>query len=203
MYVKTEIPRQWKTEFPMSRKVEFPTLNSILPLNNTSKFEGEYMVKKTMYKKIKQLKHKGYSKSKVSSELQIDRKTVIKYWNMSEKQYQDYLARMLFRSKEFDQFRDEIIEVYAANEFKKLQGAAVFDYLEEKYGRLPATEKSLRNYIHYLTTSRQLTVKTNVIMEIGSLLFTFFILPYYNSTSLLILLYYYYNFLYQYIKPLP
>jgi len=39
---------------------------------------------------------------------------------MSEEEYQDYLTSMLFRSKEFDQFKDEIIEVYAANEFKKL-----------------------------------------------------------------------------------
>ncbi|RKY75762.1 hypothetical protein DRQ07_11370 [candidate division KSB1 bacterium] len=122
------------------------------------------MVKRKMYKKIKQLKQKGYSKSKVSLELQIDRKTVIKYWNMSEEEYQDYLAKMLFRSKEFDKFRDDIIEVYASNEFKKLQVSAVFDYLEEKHSKLPATEKSLRNYIHYLTDSGQLTVKDNVRM---------------------------------------
>ena len=83
---------------------------------------------------------------------------------MSETEYQEYLIEHMFRDKEFDQFKDEILEVNAANEFKKLQASSVYDYLEERYGTLPATEKSMRNYIRYLIDNGQLTLKNNVRM---------------------------------------
>ena len=120
------------------------------------------MVNKTMYKNIQKLKLKGNSKAFVSRKLDLTRKTVKKYWDMSETDYQEYLFDLMFRSKEFDPFKDEIFEVYAANEYKKLQASSIFDYLEEKYGLLPATEKSMRNYINYLVESGQLELKNNV-----------------------------------------
>jgi len=164
MLRKAEIPRSWKAELPMSRKVELPTLNCILTLNNSLKFEVTYMVKRKMYKQIKKLKLKGISQAKVAKNLSINRKTVRKYWDMSDQDYHQYLNNMQFRNKEFDSLKSEIISIYEANEFKNLQAAAVYDYLEEKFKVLPASEKSLRNYIHYLTESQQLTVKMNVRM---------------------------------------
>lgn len=122
------------------------------------------MLKTNMYKEIKELKHRGNSKSYVAKVLKIDRKTVQKYWDMTEKEYQEYLLSLLFRSKGFDQYKDEIIKVYTANDFKKLQISSVFDYLEEKYPALPATEKSLRNFINYLIESKQLSLNDNVRM---------------------------------------
>ncbi len=117
-----------------------------------------------MYKNIMKLKLKGYSQYQISKKLSIDRKTIRKYWKMSDNDYQKYLNSMLFRDKGFDVFKDEIVSIYEANEFKNLQAAAVYDYLEEKFENLPASEKSLRNYIHYLIGSQQLIVKANVRM---------------------------------------
>jgi hypothetical protein len=37
--------------------------------------------------------------------------------------------------------------------------AAVYDYLEEKHGSLPANEQSLRNYIHYLIQTDRLKLE--------------------------------------------
>ena len=61
-----------------------------------------------------------------------------------------YRREDLFRDKLFDGCREEILEVYKANGFRKLAVASVYAYLEEKYGILPANEQSLRNYIGYL-----------------------------------------------------
>lgn len=117
-----------------------------------------------MYKEIMRLKRKGNSKAFVAKELGISRRSVIKYWDMSEAEYQEYLIEHMSRGKEFDQYKNEILEVYEANEFKKLQASSVYDYLEEMYSSLPATEKSLRNYIHFLLDTGQLTLKNNVRM---------------------------------------
>ena len=69
---------------------------------------------------------------------------------MEEEDCRAYRQEHLFRDKAFDTYWREILEVYEANEFRRLQVASVYDYLEEKYGALPANEQSLRNYISYL-----------------------------------------------------
>jgi len=75
---------------------------------------------------------------------------VAKYFAMEEEDFRAYRREHLFRDKLFDGYREEVIEVYKANGFRKLAVALVYDYLEEKYGALPANELSLRNYIGYL-----------------------------------------------------
>jgi transposase len=114
------------------------------------------MVKKDMYREIVKLKDQGYSRLGASQKLKIDRKTVRKYWDMSEDEYRKLRVSYLYRDKDFEAYRDEILEIYQANEFEKLPMSSVYDYLEELYGQLPATEKTLRNYIHYLHVTNQL-----------------------------------------------
>ena len=69
---------------------------------------------------------------------------------MEEEGYRAYRQDQLYRDKVFDVYRKEILEVYEANSFRRLEVASVYDYLEEKYGALPANEQSLRNFIGYL-----------------------------------------------------
>ena len=78
------------------------------------------------------LKIQGYTKLAVSQELGVDRKTVSKYWNMSEEQYRASGRCFLCREKSFEDYRGEILEIYAANEFEKLPMSSVYDYLEGK-----------------------------------------------------------------------
>jgi len=102
------------------------------------------MVNKTMYIKIQKCKRKGWLKSRISKELGLDPATVAKYYSMGEEEYRKYVDVLMYRGKSFDQYKKEIIEVYRRNDYRRLPVSAVYDYLEEKDGQLPAVEG---NYI--------------------------------------------------------
>jgi len=55
----------------------------------------------------------------------------------------------MFHEKVFEEYEKYILEVYKENEFTRTNMAAVYDYLEERHGVLPANEQTLRNYIDY------------------------------------------------------
>ena len=120
------------------------------------------MVTKTMYTKIQKYKGKGWLKSRISKELGLDPATVAKYYNMGEGEYREYVNGLMYRGKIFDRYKEEIIEVYKRNDYKRLPVSAVYDYLEERAGELPAGEKSLRNYIRYLEETNQLEFREGV-----------------------------------------
>ena len=111
------------------------------------------MVKKGMYHEIKRLQKQGYGKNRISRELGVDKRTVIKYWAMDEEEYRCYLERSQNREKGFDSFRTMILDLYRNNDCIRLPISAVYDYLEETHEELPANENSLRNYICLLYTS--------------------------------------------------
>lgn len=120
------------------------------------------MVKRKMYKKIQSMKNKGMLVAEIARELGIDRRTVGKYFSMNEAQYKEYEKSMSDRSRLLDDFKPEILRLYETNNFRKLNMAAVFDYLEEKHGALPCTEKSLRNYVKSLVQKGELILKESV-----------------------------------------
>ena len=108
------------------------------------------MIKITMYKKIKQLKMEGKTTTEIIHISKLDYKTVKKFLQMDDTKYNQYRVDTSFRSKVFDDLKDEILAVYKANDNRKLVMSSVYDYLEEKFKKLPGNEGSLRNYIHYL-----------------------------------------------------
>ncbi|MCK4797346.1 MAG: IS21 family transposase [Spirochaetes bacterium] len=122
------------------------------------------MVKRDMFNRIKLLQRQGFSIKGISDELSLDRKTVRKYYQMSEKSYKIYISQLLNRSKVFDDFKDDILEVYEKNDNKKLNTVSVYDFLEEKHEELPATERSLRNYIDYLIITGKLVLNRTTRM---------------------------------------
>jgi transposase len=111
-----------------------------------------------MYHEIKRLQRLGYGKNRISRELGVDKRTVIKYWAMEEEEFRRYMERLRNREKEFDNLRDVILDIYRENDYIKLPVSAIYDYLEETRGELPANENSLRNYIRYLQEADQLTL---------------------------------------------
>ena len=108
------------------------------------------MINKAMFRQVQAFRRQGYSKASIVKALELDPKTVAKYFAMEEEGYRAYRQDQLYRDKVFDVYRKEILEVYEANSFRRLEVASVYDYLEEKYGALPANEQSLRNFIGYL-----------------------------------------------------
>jgi DNA-binding CsgD family transcriptional regulator len=67
------------------------------------------MVKKAMYQKILQLRLQGYSQAGIAEKLSIDRKTVRKYWPMSEEQFREYRQSQAIREKSFRCYKAQIL----------------------------------------------------------------------------------------------
>ncbi len=120
------------------------------------------MIKEKMYEKIQRFKRLGYSRSEIVFELEIDYKTVAKYYALNERDYKSYQRQHKFRDKVLEEYENDILEVYEKNEFKKLNMISVYDFLEEKYGEIPGTEKTLRNYIDYLIQTDKLRLRENI-----------------------------------------
>jgi transposase len=116
------------------------------------------MVRKEMYRKILQLKQKGLSKTKIADALGLNYRTVTKYLKMSEQDFRVYQKHQLYKGKLFDPYMNDILDIYKANNNQKVNMAAIYDYLEEKHGSLPGSERSLRNFIYFLITTERLTL---------------------------------------------
>lgn len=114
------------------------------------------MVKKVMYQKIQQLKKQGLNKSQIGKKLDLNRKTVRKYYDMCENDYHTYMVDMMYRDKKLDSFKQAILNVYQVNGNRKLNMAAVYDYMEEKFGDMPCSENTFRYYISYLLQTGEL-----------------------------------------------
>jgi hypothetical protein len=81
---------------------------------------------------------------------------------MDEEEFQAYRKEHMFRDKVFAEYDTDILAVYEQNEFKKLNMNAVYDFLEERHGQLPWSEKTLRNYINYLIEIEKLSLDENI-----------------------------------------
>ena len=122
------------------------------------------MLKKGMYSKIQQQKRQGMKISEISRVNKLDRKTARKYYSMNEEEYTKYIKSKMNREKVLDKYRDSILNLYKINNFQKLNMSAVYDYLEEHYGRIECTEKTLRNYINKLIIDNEIKLKFKVRM---------------------------------------
>ena len=109
-----------------------------------------------MYKEIQNYKRQGYSKNEIVTLLGKDPKTVAKYYALDERGFRSYRQEHMFRDKSLERYEKDILEVYEKNEFARLNMSSVYDYLEERYGQLPANEQTLRNYISYLIQTDKL-----------------------------------------------
>ena len=85
--------------------------------------------------------------------LSRDRKTVRKYLRMKKDELTNYLERMAERGKAFAIYRDEILEIFFERQGRPVYSSAVYDYLGERHGNLPGSERTLRNYLQYLKAS--------------------------------------------------
>jgi transposase len=108
------------------------------------------------------MKLTGKNITDISIELELDRKTVRKYYRMAEEEYHSYQKMLETRDKLLDPFREEIIRIYQDNDNIRLNMAGVYDYLMELHQELPVSEKSLRNLINHMTAEGELTLKKSI-----------------------------------------
>ena len=111
------------------------------------------MITMKQYQVIRKGKDLGLSISAIAVKLGRDRKTVRKYYRMDKNKLTAYLEQMAERGKAFEPFRDEILEIYGDHPDRPVYSAGIYDYLHEKHGELPGTERTLRNYLAYLKAS--------------------------------------------------
>lgn len=140
--------------------MEFPGVESSCKVGEN--LTGAGMINKAMFRQVQAFKRQGYSKGAIGRALELDAKTVAKYFAMEEEDFRAYRRELLFRDKAFDRFRREILEVYEANDFRGLQVSSVYDYLEERHGALPGNEQTLRNFIGYLVRTDGLRLESGV-----------------------------------------
>jgi len=122
------------------------------------------MITMSMYKEIQRFKRQGVSIRNICSAVGASRNTVRKYYRMNEDDFIGYLAKCRRRGKKFESYSEEIITLYNENKGRKVYTSSVFDVLEERHGELPASERTLRNYITYLSESGELDTRAVVRM---------------------------------------
>jgi len=101
-----------------------------------------------LFGEVKQHKAMGLNKSQVQRALNINYKTVDKYWDMSHDEYAQLCIDAKSRSKKIDKYKDEILEWLT--DFRDMSAAQVLDWIKERHGEVDFKERSLRNYISNL-----------------------------------------------------
>ena len=69
------------------------------------------MIREKMYKQVQTFKRQGLSKKEIAAAMEMDPKTVAKYYGMDERQYKSYRKRHMFRDKLLSDYERDILEV--------------------------------------------------------------------------------------------
>lgn len=83
-----------------------------------------------VYKEIQQLKELRLKKAQVAAQLNINRRTVDRYWDMTVDQFEDAISTVR-RQQALDEYRDTILGWM--KEFKSISAAQINDWLKENY----------------------------------------------------------------------
>ena len=87
-----------------------------------------------MFGEIKQYKALGFNKSQVERTLNINYKTVEKYWNINPDEYAKSTIESKSRYKKIDIYKDDILEWIT--DFRDMLAAQVLDWIKERYGEV-------------------------------------------------------------------
>lgn len=103
------------------------------------------MVDTEMYAEIQKRKRAGYSQRAVARELDLDRKTVRRYWEMTEDKYAQYLLNSKNRTKILDPYRDYIVD--QIEEYPEITSAIIDGKLRMRYVDFEPSYRSVRLYV--------------------------------------------------------
>ena len=95
------------------------------------------------YRDYTTLKAKGFKRATVAKRLNIDRRTVGHYWNMSVDEFETYLDRQR-RESSLDHYKQTIIAWL--REYPTLSAAQVCDWLKEHYSE-DYSERTVSRYV--------------------------------------------------------
>ena len=99
-----------------------------------------------VYNSIQQLKDMGFKRAAVAAQLQINRRTVDRYWTMTADEYETQ-QQALKRGSSVDDYRDQIL--YWLRAYPTLSSAQVCDWLKEHYNE-DFRERTVSRYVKRL-----------------------------------------------------
>jgi len=104
------------------------------------------LVGKEMVNQIRDLKLHGYSMRQAARELEIDRRTVKKYWDMDEESYERCMAERGRRGRMMDAYRTQIIGWL--DEHPEITASQIDDWLRAAHGLdFAPSYRSVRLYV--------------------------------------------------------
>ena len=116
---------------------------------------NKYLNKLIMYHQIHKMDRDGFSLSKISRELVIDRRTVKFYLSMNESQYEHFLAIQADKKKELGPYEEFVkckLETY-----QETSAAQMHDWLKEHYPKFPGvTAKTVYNFVMWVRQKHHL-----------------------------------------------
>jgi len=102
-----------------------------------------------MYHEIHKLKRLGFSNSKIAGYLVADTRTVNKYLQMSEEDYESFLLSVLERNKVLSPYEDFVKEKLI--EFQETSSAQIHDWLKECHDAFPQVSvRTVYNFVMYV-----------------------------------------------------
>lgn len=102
-----------------------------------------------MFDQVHQLKKLRFSKSEIGRKLEIDRKTVAKYFSMSLEEYLVFLDKLKERSRLLDPYEDFVAQ--KLNVFPDTTAAQMHDWLKEHHVDFPqVSPKTVFNFVMWI-----------------------------------------------------
>ncbi len=102
-----------------------------------------------MYYEIHKLRRMGFSIAKIAHYLDYNERTVSKYLNMNEQQYEQFLIKQCERDKVLDKY-----ETFVANKLSEYQDtstAQIHDWLKENHPDFPeVSPRTVYNYVMFI-----------------------------------------------------
>ena len=99
-----------------------------------------------VYNAIHQLKERGFKKDSVAKQLNINWRTVDRYWNMTVAEYESQ-SQSLKRTSQLDEYRNQIL--LWLRKYPSMTAAQVCDWLKEHY-KVPFKERTVSRYVKTL-----------------------------------------------------
>ncbi|MCR6638771.1 MAG: IS21 family transposase [Sporocytophaga sp.] len=108
-----------------------------------------YLAKLMMYHEVHRMSREGYSTSRISQYLVLNRRTVARYLSMSEQEYEAFLIEQVDRKKvllPYENFTKDRLERY-----QDTSAAQMHDWLKECYPDFPqVSQKTVFNFVHWV-----------------------------------------------------
>lgn len=112
----------------------------------------------SVYNAIKQLKDQGFKKAAVARQLNINRRTVDRYWDMSVDEYEAMKSEVR-RKQALDEYRDAILGWLS--DYPSISSAQILDWLKENYDE-DFSERTVSRYVRELREEHNICKHKNL-----------------------------------------